>query len=216
VARADVRYVVGTGYGRINLCWTDDSVTEIRCHARGASHWNPDARTVVDIGGQDSKAIALGPGGQVLKFLMNDKCAAGCGRFIESILKHALDTSIYELDEWEIDLTQASNINSTCTVFAESEVIGLLAEGTPKEQIIGGLVKAIASRVGNLAKKVGIKEKVVFSGGVAKNKGVLRSLEQVLGVTVHSFNGHDPQLVGALGAALIARERFLASVTPAI
>lgn len=207
--REDISYVVATGYGRVSVPWADATVTEITCHARGAHSLNPDARTVIDIGGQDSKAIALTETGDMMRFAMNDKCAAGCGRFLETILKHALDTSVYELDSYGIDLRQACPINSTCTVFAESEVISLLAGGTEREAIIGGLVNAIAHRVSSLVKRIGVREEVVFCGGVAKNRWVRAALEEALSVQIENVNGLDPQLVGALGAALLARERSL-------
>jgi len=207
ISRGDVSYLVATGYGRVSVPWADATVTEITCHARGAHSLNPTARSVIDIGGQDSKAISLTETGGVMRFAMNDKCAAGCGRFLETILKHALDTSVYELDSFHIDLRRACPINSTCTVFAESEVISLLAEGTEREAIIGGLVNAIAHRVSSLLKRIGIREEVVFCGGVAKNRWVRAALEEALAVQIKSVDGMDPQLVGALGAALLASER---------
>lgn len=203
---SEVYRVVATGYGRVALSFAHRAVTEISCHARGARHLCPGAGLVIDIGGQDSKVIQVGPGGRVQDFVMNDKCAAGTGRFL-TVLAAALGLDVSELGDLGHGAEPAP-INSMCTVFAESEVVGLLAEGMPKERIVRGLHEAIARRVagmaGRLARGAGTGFPAVFTGGVARNAGVWRALENRLGVGV--VVPDLCQFAGALGAALLARE----------
>lgn len=199
-----VRYAVGTGYGRIALPFVDMVVTELTCHARGAHFLDPEVRTVIDIGGQDSKVIRLNSDGSMFDFVMNDKCAAGTGRFLQ-VMARALDT---ELAPFATELsTRPACINSTCAVFAESEVVSLLAAGEKMADIAAGLSLSVARRVGNLAKRLGLQQKIVFVGGVAKNRGVGKALEEYLEVQFAGLE-LDPQIIGALGAAVIARERY--------
>ena len=196
-----VTQVLGTGYGRIALDFTHRSLTEITCHAKGAEFLLPGADMVIDIGGQDSKAIKTDGQGNVVDFAMNDKCAAGTGRFLQ-VIASALGTDVSELAGLSVD-AEPVEISNMCTVFAESEVVSLLAQGTAKENIIAGLHRSVAKRVAVMTVRLGTAEKVVFTGGVAKNTGVQKSLAQELGVQVHVDTAS--QLAGALGAALLAR-----------
>jgi len=201
---------VTTGYGRHALTGDVDgttvleAVTEITCHGRGVSELVPTAGSVIDVGGQDSKAIALGPGGQVLDFVMNDKCAAGTGRFLE-VMARALEVPLEEFGHLSLGAGSAAEISNTCTVFAESEVISQRAARRPKEEIIAGIHKAMARRVAGMARRVDLRPDVVMSGGVARNIGLVRAVEAELGLSL--VVPELAQYAGALGAALLARER---------
>jgi predicted CoA-substrate-specific enzyme activase len=203
LAREQLEPVVATGYGRVAVEFADKQVTEISCYARGIHHLYPEAQTVIDIGGQDSKVVAVGPGGKPLDFAMNDKCAAGTGRFLE-VIARALELDLEEMGPSALRARRAADISSTCTVFAESEVVTLVAEGVPREEIVAGICRSIAKRVGGMARRVGVEPPVAFAGGVAKNVGVVRALEEVLGEAL--IVPEEPQIVGALGAALVARD----------
>jgi predicted CoA-substrate-specific enzyme activase len=203
LAREQLEPVVATGYGRVAVEFADNQVTEISCYARGIHHLYPEVQTVIDIGGQDSKVVAVGPGGKPLDFAMNDKCAAGTGRFLE-VIARALELDLEEMGPSALRARRAADISSTCTVFAESEVVTLVAEGVPREEIVAGICRSIARRVGGMARRVGVEPPVAFAGGVAKNVGVVRALEEVLGETL--IVPEEPQIVGALGAALLARD----------
>jgi predicted CoA-substrate-specific enzyme activase len=203
LAREQLEPVVATGYGRVAVEFADNQVTEISCYARGIQHLYPEVQTVIDIGGQDSKVVAVGPGGKPLDFAMNDKCAAGTGRFLE-VIARALELDLEEMGPSALRARRAADISSTCTVFAESEVVTLVAEGVPREEIVAGICRSIAKRVGGMARRVGVEPPVAFAGGVAKNVGVVRALEEVLGETL--IVPEEPQIVGALGAALLARD----------
>jgi predicted CoA-substrate-specific enzyme activase len=194
-----IERVVGTGYGRVSLPIFDRKVTEITCHARGAYYLNIWTRTVIDIGGQDSKVIALNPDGSVTDFIMNDKCAAGTGRFLQ-VMAGVLDVSLDELGAMAASAEPAS-ISSMCTVFAESEIVGLLACGVGKASIAAGILASIASRVQGLAGRVNVQGDITFSGGTASNPYICRAVAAHLGMPLHV--PVSPQLVGALGAALI-------------
>ena len=198
--------VMGTGYGRVSSEMFDATVTELSCHARGACWLNPETEGLIDIGGQDSKAILLKPDGTILDFIMNDRCAAGTGRFLETMAK-VLKIDMDVVGEIGTQATAPCIINSTCVVFAESEVISLLAAGETKADITAGLINSIAKRVGTMAKRIGLSRNIAFVGGGAKNVGLRRALEKFMGQTFVSFAG-DPQLNGALGAALLAAEKF--------
>jgi predicted CoA-substrate-specific enzyme activase len=204
IAAEEVGYTVVTGYGRVTYDAANEEVSEITCHARGAIHLFPSARTVIDIGGQDSKVIRVHPRGYVTDFAMNDKCAAGTGRFLE-VMAEALELGVEELGVLSQQSRQAVTISSTCTVFAESEVIAQMSRGAPKADIVAGIHAAIAQRVAGLAGQVGLEEAVIMTGGVARNIGVVRALEKQIGLPI--VLPPEPQLVGALGAALLARER---------
>lgn len=196
----EVEHIYVTGYGRVAFAEADKTITEIKCHARGIAELYPQVRTIIDIGGQDSKVIRIGNNGQVMDFAMNDKCAAGTGRFLQ-VMATALGLDVSELGDAE-EPAQLLSISSMCTVFAESEIIGLLARGNPKGGIIAGLHQSVGKRVGAMARRMGIKEEVAFTGGVAINRGVQRALEAELGLPV--IVSDVCQYTGALGAALLA------------
>lgn len=207
ISEDNLNYTVATGYGRITASYANEIITEITCHAKGAHHFFPSARAVIDIGGQDSKAIKLDDNGNVVDFIMNDKCAAGTGRFLEVIAK-VLEVPINELGLQFLSGEYACPINSTCAVFAESEVISLLAGGEKRENIIKGLHYASAKRVSSLFSRIGSNGgDIVFAGGVAKNIGFKNALEEVLGARL--LIPQDPQLNGAVGAAILARNSKL-------
>lgn len=204
IQEKDLKQIVTTGYGRETTGLLDTkSVTEITCHAKGAHYLCPEARTVIDIGGQDSKAISIDENGKVIQFVMNDKCAAGTGRFLEAQAR-ALGLSIDEMSEKGLNYTNDITISSMCTVFAESEVISLVAQKNTKEDIIHGLNKAIASRTYSLVQRVNGKEKYILTGGVAQNKGVVKCLSEKLKADI--YISKHAQLCGAIGAALLALE----------
>ncbi|MFT8889647.1 MAG: acyl-CoA dehydratase activase [Ethanoligenens sp.] len=204
--REDLKFVVGTGYGRISAPYADKAVTEITCHAKGANYLHPATRTIVDMGGQDCKAIRIDAKGNVLDFAMNDKCAAGTGRFLE-VMANVFKVDISQLGELALKATKVLPVSSTCTVFAESETVSLLARGEKAENIIIGIHHAIANRINGMFSRVGIESDVFFSGGVAKNVGMRKALEDVLHVRLAQPK-EDPQLVGAIGAAVIARDFY--------
>jgi predicted CoA-substrate-specific enzyme activase len=200
----DEVFVMSTGYGRNTIDFADDRITEITAHARGVQFFFKDAHSVIDIGGQDSKAILISKKtGNVIDFQMNDKCAAGTGRFLE-VMANALEVPIDEIGGLALKSNNPASISSTCTVFAESEVISLFAKGTNKENIAAGIHKSIARRVAGMAKRIGVTPLLVFCGGVAKNVAVTRFLEEELGFEI--VTPDQPQLTGAIGAALIAQE----------
>jgi predicted CoA-substrate-specific enzyme activase len=203
IGQEDLTAIVTTGYGRASFSPASKRITEITCHARGAYYVHPKTRTVIDIGGQDSKVIRLDGQGRNVDFQMNDKCAAGTGRFLE-VMAHALEVKVEDLGRISLSASRTIKISSMCTVFAESEVVSLIADNQPKEVIIQGLHDAIADRILGMVNRVGIEEEVTLTGGVAKNQGVVRALEGRLGVKL--FIPPEPQIVGALGAALLARD----------
>ena len=201
-------YVVSTGYARNKVPFSDHSSTEIICHARGAHFMLPKARTIIDIGGQDSKAIEVDDQGNVQNFLMNDKCAAGTGRFLE-VMAGVLEVgSVNKMGPLSLKSTAPSNITSTCTIFAESEVVSLRAEGISREDLIAGVHKSIAVRVSAMAKRLNIVPEIIFTGGVAKNTGVKAAIEKAIGTNHGIQVPEEPQIIGALGAAIIASEKF--------
>lgn len=201
--RTDLDFVVATGYGRISIDFADKRITEITCHGRGAYYLDPAVRTVIDIGGQDSKVIMLSDEGRVLDFAMNDKCAAGTGRFLE-VMAQALEVELGKLAELSSRAKDKVSISSMCTVFAESEVVSLIAQGLPREDIALGLHQSIADRTSGLVRRVGLVEKVMITGGVAKNGAVVSALNDKLGIDL--IVPPEPQIVGALGAALLAAD----------
>lgn len=197
----DLDAVIATGYGRMSVPFANSQVTEISCHARGSAFLSPSVRTVVDIGGQDSKVIRIDSRGNVVDFLMNDKCAAGTGRFLE-VMAQRLELELDELGLEDRQAGKAAQISSMCTVFAESEVVSLIAQGVPRPEIVRGLHRSIAERTAGLANRLGLASEVMMTGGVAKNQGVVRALSEKLAVAITV--APEPQIVGALGAALIA------------
>lgn len=201
VAEREVGAVAATGYGRSNVPFAGRTITEITCHAVGARHVYPPAASVIDIGGQDCKVIRLSSDGRVEDFAMNDKCAAGTGRFLE-VMALALEANLESLGELSGRSTQQIRISSTCTVFAESEVVSLVSRGVAKEDIIRGLHEAVAERIYGMVRRLRAREPFVMTGGVAKNSGVVVSLESRLGAPL--FVPDEPQIIGALGAAIMA------------
>lgn len=204
LAESELACIVATGYGRLSAEFTDEKVTEITCHARGAHFTNPEARTVIDLGGQDSKAIAIDDRGKVLDFVMNDKCSAGTGRFLE-VMAHALEIKLDDLGALSLQSKSPAAISSVCTVFAESEVVSRVAEGVSKVDIVAGIHQAIASRIYAMAVRIPVEQKIIMTGGVARNQGVVRALEKRFSSDI--LVPEMPQHTGALGAALIAEER---------
>lgn len=202
IALSDLTYIVATGYGRINVPFADRQVTEITCHAKGLASLLPSARTVVDIGGQDSKGIRL-EGGKVVDFVMNDKCAAGTGRFLE-IIAEALHIPLDELGELSLKAEKPAIIGNMCTVFAEQEVVSQLASGEPVANLVAGIHQAIAGRIYALVNKLKMKPDVAITGGGAKNIGLVKALEAKFGSPV--LVPTEPLITGALGAALIGLE----------
>jgi len=200
----EAAYVIGTGYGRYKVSFGDDQVTEIGCHARGAHFLFPDTRTIVDIGGQDTKAIRINDRGEVLDFCMNDKCAAGTGRFLDACA-NVLGMSLEEIGPASLRSEKALRITNVCTVFVESEIISQLSRGEKVEDILRGVHQAIAGRTAGLVRRVGTNPAVTFTGGVSRNGGMVKSLEEKLAVAVNV--SPLSQWMGALGAALIALER---------
>lgn len=197
----EIACCAATGYGRATWKGADLTISELTAHGLGNHFLFPEARTVIDIGGQDAKVIQLDANGRMANFVMNDKCAAGTGRFLE-VMANVLRIPIGDLEMLAAQAEKVAPISSTCTVFAESEVISQLAAGTPVPDVVAGICASVASRVAALAKRVGVKEQVCMSGGVAQNGGVRRALEQALGVPI--VYSPQAQLAGALGAALHA------------
>ncbi|MFQ5676187.1 MAG: acyl-CoA dehydratase activase [bacterium] len=206
-----VEYVIGTGYGRYKVTFGNKQVTEISCHGRGAVHMFPATRTVIDMGGQDSKAIRVNPTGEIVDFCMNDKCAAGTGRFLGAA-SVALDIPLGDLGPTALQAEKAVRISTTCTVFAESEVLSWLGKGKKVEDILWGVHQSIAARSIGLLRRVGIEEEITFTGGVAKNVGMIKALEDGLGKKVNV--GEESHFMGALGAALFALDHVVASRQP--
>jgi predicted CoA-substrate-specific enzyme activase len=198
----DIGGICATGYGRAAVTFADRTVSEISAHAKGVHHLLPEVRGIIDIGGQDSKVIALEEG-HVTDFLMNDKCAAGTGKFLEYTAR-ALEVPIEELGSLALASRSPVAISSMCTVFAESEVLSLRARGISKEDIAAGLTISIAERIVTMVRRLRLEEPIAFVGGVAKNGGMRRALERELGVTLRI--PEEPQMTGALGAALFAQE----------
>ena len=198
VEEKDVSGVYSTGYGRNSIKFANKTISEITAHAMGVYHLYPDVNGIIDIGGQDSKVISVN-GGRVTDFLMNDKCAAGTGKFLEYTAR-ALEVPIEELCLLAINSKKPASITSMCTVFAESEVISLRARGFTKEDIAAGLIESIARRVAVMVRQIGLKENVAFVGGVAKNSGIKAALEKELNLSL--YVPPEPQITGALGAAL--------------
>ncbi len=200
----EIVFTVATGYGRDRVESADHRVTEITCHARGARHLFPGALTVLDIGGQDSKVIRLGKDGKVVDFAMNDKCAAGTGRFLD-VMARTLEMDLEEMGKRSLLASRSLQVSSTCTVFAESEVVSLIASGAAPDDIAWGVHLAISERIAALAERIGVAPPAVMTGGVAKNPAARKALEDRF--RLKFLLPEEPQLTGALGAALIARER---------
>lgn len=213
VDRKSVKYIVATGYGRRSLSVADDVVPEIVCHGKGTVELYPGTRTIIDIGGQDSKVIELDQNGIITKFEMNDKCAAGTGRFFEVLTERLLGVSMDELGPLSLESENPCVISSMCTIFAESEIISFLSEGVKKEDISMGMNLSIARRIIAMGKagRIMFSEPIVFSGGVAKNVGVKAAFEQLLKKKINAIE--NPQNTGAFGAAIYAKDKYEKSRT---
>jgi predicted CoA-substrate-specific enzyme activase len=198
-------FIVATGYGRVVVPFAQDNVSEISCHAKGSHYWFPTVRTVLDMGGQDCKAIRCDERGKVTNFVMNDKCAAGTGRFFE-IMAQVMGLRLEDLGEISLGGDDTVPISSACAVFAKSEMVSLMRKGVPKQDILASLHTAITSRVYALLKRVEVAEDFVMTGGIAKNIGIVRRVAEKVGIKV--LVPQEPQIIGALGAALFARERL--------
>jgi len=205
VADNDIKYTVVTGYGRMTYQYADKQLTEISCHARGAFFLHPGVRTVIDIGGQDAKVIRLNASGGLENFVMNEKCAAGTGRFLE-VMARVLGCEIEDLSAIAGQSKKYLAISSVCTVFAESEVISHLASGKYIEDVAAGAILSIAKRISGLANRVGVVQDVVMTGGVAKNPAIIEALSREFDTRIGV--PESPQTVGALGAAIFALENY--------
>ncbi len=205
----EISYVVATGYGRLNVPFADRQITELTCHARGVSSLFTNVRTAIDIGGQDAKCMKIN-NGKMVDFVMNDKCAAGTGRFLE-IIAATLGVKVEELGDISLKSTKKLEISSFCTIFAQQEVVTRLSDGENLEDIIAGLHDALASRVAGLVRRLKIEPDVVLTGGVAKNAGIVKAMKENLGCEL--LIPEDPLLTGALGAAILAKEYFLKAMS---
>jgi (R)-2-hydroxyacyl-CoA dehydratese activating ATPase len=198
-------YIVSTGYGRINVPFADKQVTEISCHAKGVSSLFPQARTIVDIGGQDSKAITIDPNGRVTNFIMNDKCAAGSGRFVE-VIADTVGLKLEQMGDLSLQSTHPAQISNICTIWAQQEVASRLAEGVPIPDLIAGVHRSLADRVARMVKRLKLQKEVILTGGGGKNKGLVKALSEQLDCEI--LVPPEPLITGALGAALLGRELY--------
>ena len=201
----DLEYLIGTGYGRNKVPFADENISEISCHAMGVHVTDPNAKAIIDIGGQDIKGIAIDTDGTVKNFAMNDKCSAGTGRFFEAMAR-SFEMSLSEFSKLSLSAKNVVPISAQCTVFAESEVITLVGEGKPMDEIAAGIEMSVAKRCFVMAKKAGATDSITLTGGCAKNDGLKKAIEQVLKLKVVNLKT-DPQLMGALGAAEYARQK---------
>jgi predicted CoA-substrate-specific enzyme activase len=205
---SNLTYLIGTGYGRNKVAQAEENISEISCHAMGVHVTNPSVKAIIDIGGQDVKGIAIDEDGTVKNFAMNDKCAAGTGRFFEA-MAGAFEMSLDDFSKLSLSAKNIIPITAQCTVFAESEVISLVGEGKPMDEIAAGIEMSVAKRCFVMAKKAGAVDSITLTGGCAKNAGLKKAIEQVLKLKVIDLS-IDPQLMGALGAAEFARKKGLA------
>jgi predicted CoA-substrate-specific enzyme activase len=201
----DISYIVATGYGRVNVPFADDQITELSCHARGVYSLFPNVRTTIDIGGQDAKCLKI-QNGKLMDFVMNDKCAAGTGRFLE-VIAATLGIKLEDLGTMSLKSTKKVAISNICTIFAQQEIVTQLSEGEKAEDIIAGMHDALASRVATLARRLKIEPDVVLTGGVAKNIGMVKAMKENLGCEL--LVPEEPLLTGALGAAILAKETYM-------
>ncbi len=210
----DLKYIVGTGYGRVNVPMANKAITEIACHAKGANYiWGPNVKTVLDVGGQDIKAIRCDETGRVTSFLMNDKCAAGTGRGME-VFADLLKIPIEDIGKVSLSVEQEPEpVSCTCVAFAKTEAMGLLRKGWSKEKVLAAYTRAMAVRMANLINRVGLEKELVVTGGQSKNMGIVTRIETILGVKTLPApnwreNGLDPMIAGAIGAALFGKALF--------
>ncbi|XES77412.1 MAG: acyl-CoA dehydratase activase [Candidatus Bathyarchaeia archaeon] len=211
----DIKYTVGTGYGRVNVPMANKAITEIACHAKGANYiWGPSVRTILDVGGQDIKAIHCDQTGRVTSFLMNDKCAAGTGRGME-VFADLLKIPIEEIGKVSLSLDEEPEpVSCTCVAYAKTEAVGLLRKGWSREKVLAAYTRAMAVRMANLISRVGLEKELVVTGGQSKNMGIVSRIENILGVkTLPSPNWRegelDPMLAGAMGAALLGKALYV-------
>jgi len=211
---SDLKFIVGTGYGRVNVPMANKALTEIACHAKGANYiWGPSVRTVLDVGGQDIKAIRIDETGRVVSFLMNDKCAAGTGRGME-VFADLLQVQIEQIGDISLKVEEEPDpVSCTCVAFAKTEAMGLLRKGWSKEKVLAAYTRAMAVRMANLIKRVGLEPELVVTGGQSKNKGIVNRIETILGVKCLPApnwreDGLDPMVAGALGAALFGKALY--------
>jgi predicted CoA-substrate-specific enzyme activase len=204
----DISCIVATGYGRLNVPFADRQITELSCHARGVSSLFPNVRTAIDIGGQDAKCMKI-DNGRLINFVMNDKCAAGTGRFLE-MAATTLDIGLEDMGDISLKAIKKIQISNLCTIFAQQEVVALLSRGEKLDNILAGLHDALASRIAALARRLGIEPDLVITGGVAKNTGMVRAMRESLGCEI--FVPEEPLLTGALGAAILAKEIYTKAV----
>jgi predicted CoA-substrate-specific enzyme activase len=200
-----ITYIVSTGYGRINVPFADKQVTEISCHAKGVVSLIPEARTIIDIGGQDSKAITVDSSGKPTNFIMNDKCAAGSGRFVE-VIADSLGIDLDRVGDISLKSTNPAQISNICTIWAQQEVAARLVEGVPIPDLIAGIHQSLADRVARMAKRLKVVPEIVLTGGGAKNKGLVHALEEQMGRVI--LVPQEPLITGALGAALLGKEVY--------
>ena len=205
LAPGSIAYMVATGYGRINVPFADKQVTEISCHAKGIASLLPEVRTIIDVGGQDCKAIRIDRSGKPTNFIMNDKCAAGSGRFIE-VIADTLGLRLEEMGDVSLQSEAPAQISNICTIWAQQEVASRLAEGVPVPDLVAGVHKSLAERVVRLVNRVKVEREVVLTGGGGKNRGLVKALSDQLGFPI--LLPPDPLITGALGAALLARDLF--------
>jgi predicted CoA-substrate-specific enzyme activase len=210
ISLTDIAYCIGTGYGRNSITFANAVESEITCHGKGAQWLMPEIRMVIDIGGQDAKAIRLDDNGKVVRFAYNDRCASGTGRFLE-VMAGAMGVKLEDMGEISSHSKNPVAISNQCVVFAETEIISLINAGKDLSDIVSGLHKALAHRVASLAHGVELDSKLTMTGGVAKNQGMFRALQEALGVHITPMST-DPQIIGALGAALLARQALIGNV----
>jgi predicted CoA-substrate-specific enzyme activase len=201
---SEIERIIATGYGRVIVKFAQETITELSCHARGANWLFPSVRTILDMGGQDCKAIKCDEDGRLLNFTMNDKCAAGTGRFFE-IIARVMDMPLEELGRLSLETENEVRISSTCAVFGKSEVASLIRQGRAKADILGGVHSAVTERVTTLLRKVGISADLAITGGIARNIGIVQRVEKRLGLK--ALIPEEPQIIGALGAALFAHDK---------
>jgi predicted CoA-substrate-specific enzyme activase len=204
----DISYIVATGYGRLNVPFADRQITELSCHARGVSSLFPNARTAIDIGGQDAKCMRI-DNARLVSFVMNDKCAAGTGRFLE-VTATTLGIKLEDMGDISLKATKKIPISNLCTIFAQQEVVALLSRGEKVENILAGLHDALASRIAALVRRLGIEPDLVLTGGVAKNIGMVKAMKESLGCEI--LVPEEPLLTGALGAAILAKDAHMKAV----
>jgi len=200
-----ITYIVATGYGRINVPFSDRQVTEISCHARGVASLFPQARTIIDIGGQDSKAITMDAAGRPTHFIMNDKCAAGSGRFIE-VIADGLGLNLDDVGEISLQSRNPAQISNICTIWAQQEVAARLAEGVPVPDLLAGIHRSLADRVARMVRRLKVEKEVILTGGGGKNRGLVKALSEQLGCDL--LVPSEPLITGALGAALLGKDIF--------